>query len=213
MTQAMPNIPPPPTPDDDDAAPSHGADPVVPIAEVPDGDFVPIAETSDDTVVPLGDGGKDVCVPITSPCENAIVPMPLESVRGGWWQCNWKWAVPAGVVLCVLGIVGLFVGIFAIIVGVMRSTDVYQTAISEARGEPAVVAAIGLPIEEGLLFAGEIEVNGDWGNADIAIPIEGPTGRATIYAEATRSRGDWYYTTLVVEFDDGRQPVDLMWNW
>ena len=116
----------------------------------------------------------------------------------------------AGVV--VLGVVGFVVGILAIVLGALRNTEVYRTALEEARSDPAVIAAIGGPVDAGLLFRGSIEVNPDSGYADIAIPIEGPAGEAVIYVEAEKARGQWTYSTLLVVADDGTE-VDLMADW
>ncbi|MHC5113904.1 MAG: cytochrome c oxidase assembly factor Coa1 family protein [Planctomycetota bacterium] len=135
------------------------------------------------------------------------VPMPQ---RPGWWMRNWKWAVPigaAGVGLCVVAFLALLVGG---ILGVIRSTEVYQTAVLEARRTPEVIGALGVPIEEGMLVAGNIEVSPSSGFADLAIPIEGPDGNATIYVTAEKSGGAWAYSTLEVAVHDSGRTIDLL---
>ena len=50
----------------------------------------------------------------------------------GWWRRNWRWFVPVGSVVFVLGGVGFFIAIFALVFGLMKSTEVYETALFEA---------------------------------------------------------------------------------
>jgi hypothetical protein len=92
----------------------------------------------------------------------------------------------------------------------MTSSDVYKEAVAVAKTHPAVVERIGSPIEEGLFITGNINVNGPSGAADIAIPISGPYGEATIYAVATKSAGQWTFSTLVMEVEDTKERIDLL---
>ena len=130
-----------------------------------------------------------------------------------WWQKNWKWFVPVG---C-LGLLAIFTGFVALLVtivfGMMKSSDVYKDALEMARAEPAVEMALGTPIEEGLFVAGNINISGSSGQADLAIPISGPHGKGTIYAVAEKSAGQWTFSTLVVEIKTTGERIDLMEEW
>jgi hypothetical protein len=127
-----------------------------------------------------------------------------------WWNRNWKWFVPVG---C-LGSLVLFVGFIALLMclvfGMMKSSDVYKQALSKAKAQPAVQATIGTPIEEGLLITGNIKVSGPSGQANLSIPISGPDGKATIYLVATKSAGQWSFSTLVVEIKQTHQRIDML---
>ncbi len=52
-------------------------------------------------------------------------------------------------------------------------------------------------------------MDGASGQADIAIPISGPKGKATIYAVATKSGGKWTYSKLTVQVVGGGDEIDL----
>ncbi len=58
--------------------------------------------------------------------------------------------------------------------------------------------------------SGNINVSGPSGQADLSIPISGPDGKATIYAVATKSAGQWTFSTLVVEINGTMQRIDLL---
>lgn len=122
-----------------------------------------------------------------------------QAKQGNWWSRNWKWFVPVG---CLTMIV-LFLGFIAIIVfsvfGIMKSSDVYKIAVEKSKSNPAIIEALGIPIEEGLLVSGNVNISGSSGNADIAIPISGPNGEATIYAVAAKSAGRWTFSILEAE--------------
>ncbi len=71
-----------------------------------------------------------------------------------------------------------------------------------------MIAALGTPIEDGLVPSGKTNVNGPTGEADIAIPISGPKGKGTIYAVGTKSAGKWEFSKLAVQIDGGEM-IDL----
>jgi len=133
-----------------------------------------------------------------------------ERQQQNWWARNWKWVVPVG---C-LGALAMFAGFIAMIMclvfGMMKSSDVYKGAIALAEAHPIVQTAIGNPLEEGIFITGKINTAGPSGEADLAIPISGPDGKATIYAVAKKAAGQWRYSTLVVEVKDTGQRIDLL---
>jgi hypothetical protein len=130
--------------------------------------------------------------------------------QGTWWNRNWKWVIPLTVGTPILVCAGFVTLLFSLVFGVIRSTEVYTEAVAAAKGDTAVVAAIGTPVEEGFMVSGNIEVSGSSGYADLAIPISGPNGAGTIYAAAEKYGGDWYFTTLEVAVEDTGEWIDLL---
>lgn len=128
----------------------------------------------------------------------------------GWWKRNWIWAVPSICVTLVVGGIGLIVGIFALVFGVLKSTEVYETALYEARTNPAVIAELGNQIEDGLMFTGNMEVNPTTGYADIVIPISGQMGSGSLYLQAEKTNGTWEYYTMEVVIAETGESIDLL---
>jgi len=128
----------------------------------------------------------------------------------GWWSRNWRWFVPVGSFVFVLGGVGFFVAIFALIFGLMKSTEVYETALYEAQTNPAVIEYLGNHIEDGLIFTGNMEVNPSSGYADIVIPISGQKGSGSLYVQAEKVAGSWVYYTLEVAVHGSDISIDLL---
>ena len=132
------------------------------------------------------------------------------AARESWWTRNWKWFVPVGCLTTILVVVG---GVAALAYGVfsmMKSADVFTDAIAKARANAAVVEALGSPIEDGLMMSGNINVSGGSGDADLAVPLTGPKGTGTLYIVATKSAGEWRYSTLQVEVESSDQRIDLL---
>ena len=129
-----------------------------------------------------------------------------------WLRRNLKWVIGGGIgcfgvaAVCV----GFFVLIFFAVFGTIKSSDVYQTALSRAQESPVVIEALGSPIEDGFVPSGSINISGPSGNADLAIPISGPKGKGTIYAVARRSAGRWDFTLLEVGVESTGQRIDLL---
>lgn len=133
-----------------------------------------------------------------------------EVVQDSWWQRNWKWFVPVGCFGFIMLALAGFAMLFALIMGGMRNAEVTQLAISMANEHAELVAAIGEPIEPRGFISGSINTSGPSGEADLAIPVVGPRGRATLYGEATRRQGQWSYQVLVAELEDDGPRLDLI---
>jgi hypothetical protein len=139
------------------------------------------------------------------------IPQSVQPVapRPSWWSRNWKWFVPTGCLTIVVLMAVFFTAIVLLVFGALKSTDVYKTAVAQAKANPAVTEALGTPLQEGLFLSGKTNVEGPTGEANIAIPISGPKGKGTIYAVATKSAGRWTYTTLEVEIAQTGQRIPL----
>jgi hypothetical protein len=133
------------------------------------------------------------------------LPPLLEKRPADWWSRNWKWFVP---VLCFAGILGIS-GFVALILGFLKSSDAYSGALARAKTSPAVIAALGTPIQAGFFVTGNISVNGSSGKADLAIPITGPNAKATIYVVAAKEVGVWSFHRLVVQIEPGGERITL----
>jgi hypothetical protein len=135
--------------------------------------------------------------------------MPDDAPRQGWWQRHWRWAIPLLCVFCL----GFFAGVLAlfmsVLFGAMRSSDVYITAMQRVRDNPQVVAALGAPIEPAWYLTGNLETSGTSGTADLKIPISGPKGEGELVIAAKKAAGQWTYSTLIVDVDGLRAPIDL----
>ena len=110
---------------------------------------------------------------------------------------------PAWVKWIVLGCVGLIVvglcvaaGIVALVMGSLKQSDAYKTALEKVHGSAAAVEALGEPIEPGFFLSGTVNVNGPSGDAVLSIPVHGPRGKGTLYLEATKQAGRWKYSLL-----------------
>ena len=144
------------------------------------------------------------------PTMQSVQPMQPQP---SWWSRNWKWAAPAGCLVLLLPpllLTGFVGGILAIVFGSMKSSDVYQQAYTLAKSHPAVIEALGEPVEDGLFMGGNISVSGPSGSADISIPLHGPKGKGTIYAVASKSAGRWEYRTLEVAVEGREDRIDLL---
>jgi hypothetical protein len=130
--------------------------------------------------------------------------------RASWWSRNWKWCVP---VLCVVGI-GLFaatcLSFVMFVMNMLHASPPYQEAMQRTRASPAVVAALGAPIEADFLITGHIGYSGEAGSANFLIPVHGPRGSATVDVEAEKHAGVWHYSVLTVTVSATGQRINLL---
>ena len=137
-------------------------------------------------------------------------PYPVQQPPRSWWSRNWKWLVPVCIGTPILVCAGFVTLVVTMAFGIIRNTEVYAQAVYTARTDADVVAALGTPIEEGFLVSGNMEVTSQSGYADLSIPISGPYGSATIYAEAEKHQGEWYFESLEVVVDETDEWIDLL---
>ncbi len=130
--------------------------------------------------------------------------------KPGWFSRNWKWAVPLGCLGTIVMFVGFIAAIFLVVMGAMRTSDAYQIAMSRARQHPAVIDALGEPIEVGWFVSGNINVNGASGEADLRVPLNGPRGSGTLYIVADKVAGEWIFERMEVALADSIERVNLL---
>lgn len=104
---------------------------------------------------------------------------------------------------------GLFgTGVLVFVMGIIKSSEVYQVALDRARHHPQVKLSLGEPIEDSWLVMGQINVEGRGGSANLDIPISGPKTSATIHILANKSAGKWIFERLLIVTDSGKE-IDL----
>jgi hypothetical protein len=137
-------------------------------------------------------------------------PVPVAAPPRNWWQRNWKWFVPTGCLTIIALGVAFVVLIILVIFGAIKSSDAYKIALERAKSDPRVIEELGEPIEAGWFLSGKTKVDGDSGESDLTIPIQGPKGKASVYAVATKSAGEWEYSKLIVKVRSTGETIDLL---
>ncbi len=133
-------------------------------------------------------------------------PLPIEPEKN-WFARHWIVTIAMVVTLAGLGFVA---AVFFGIMSLLRSSDVYKEAVSRAQHAPAVVQALGEPVQPGWWFTGNNSVNGPSGSADIAIPVSGTKGKGTVYAVARKQAGQWQFKVLEVAIDGQPRRIPLV---
>lgn len=140
----------------------------------------------------------------------AATPSPAQMPyqRRSWLGRNWKKLLAAVFVCGVLFVVG----IFTLIEGAIRSSDVAHEAFARAQSNALVAQRLGAPISEGWFVGGSINVSPAAGNADLSIPISGPKGKGTVYVTAQKTAGQWAYSLMVatIEGSNSNNKIDLL---
>jgi hypothetical protein len=131
-------------------------------------------------------------------------------VKPSWWSRNWKWFVPAGCLGLLVLSGASVIGLVSLLFAGMKSSDVYQDALARARQHPALVQALGGSVEARWWLSGSVSVSGPSGTADIAIPLRGPSGSATLYVVAEKSAGQWRFTTLEAQVAGAQERINLL---
>ncbi|MFY9560893.1 MAG: cytochrome c oxidase assembly factor Coa1 family protein [Terriglobales bacterium] len=134
----------------------------------------------------------------------ASAPYPLSPApsRKSWLDRHAGWKIPLGCLAAVLLLAAFAALIITIVSSAFHNSDVFREAIARAERSRQVTDRIGTPLRPGWLPQGKIEVSGSTGTAQMAIPVTGPGGKATINLDARKIAGAWQFRTLQVQFED-----------
>lgn len=134
---------------------------------------------------------------------------PATQQTQSFWSRSWRWLVPLGCFGLLFTCLGFSAFVYGAASAVMRGSDVYEDSLRIARSDPAVVKALGEPIEEGFWITGSIAQENDSGSAELDIPLEGPSGSGTLVVRADKRGGAWSYNQLQVRVDETDVTIPL----
>jgi hypothetical protein len=127
--------------------------------------------------------------------------------QGGWWSRNWKWFVPVGC-LSLLATCGCCIGgTFLFGVNMVKGSRAYQEALTRAKADPDVQAALGTPIEAGLMTQFSANSSGGETQTSARIPISGPKGEGAIFVKSLERGPELTFQQLDVVI--GQQVIHL----
>ncbi|CAM2769463.1 cytochrome c oxidase assembly factor Coa1 family protein [Rariglobus hedericola] len=134
------------------------------------------------------------------------LPLPPRPPRQkDWFDRNLLWLIPAIILFGILALCGFGF----MLLGLFKSSDAYQGALTRIQTSPTAIEALGSPITDNLLFTGSIHLNNSAGHADLQIGVKGNRSKGTAYVIADRSRGQWHFTQIIVVLHDSDQRIDL----
>lgn len=104
-------------------------------------------------------------------------------------------------VLAVLALLfTLFIGgIFYFVFSELKHSEATTIAVRTAEGDAGVQTALGTPLVVGTLVSGSSDTNNGTGSAHLTIPVTGPRGAGTIYADEVLVSGAWRVMMLQVQ--------------
>src|ERR1700676_718114 len=130
----------------------------------------------------------------------------MPNQRKSWLGRYWIWLL-AALLLC--GALFVF-GIFSLIIGAMRGSDVAKEAVARAQSNALVAQRLGAPISEGWFVSGSINVSTGSGDADLTVPISGPKGKGAVYVKALKTAGGWEYSLMQAAIQGSGDRIDLL---
>jgi hypothetical protein len=134
---------------------------------------------------------------------------PLQQPAPQERKPSWFKIVAAGCALLIVGFLAFIAVIIFVVFGAIKRSDPYSTAFQRATHDPRVVAALGKPIESGLLIRGHVNMNDERGDCDLRFSILGAKQNADVHVVGMREDRQWHYTTLTVTPGEGSE-IDLL---
>jgi hypothetical protein len=152
---------------------------------------------------------------MTAPNPIAAPPVISGAPPRDWIQRNFRWFVPVLVIAVCLILLTFVVGSVWLFEKIIKSTDVYKMTMAQVEASPAVISALGTPIQAGFFFGGN-DIHESYqdgqssGTADLVIPIHGPKGRGRVDASARLLSGQWQFDDLYVRVKATGKEIDVL---
>jgi len=131
---------------------------------------------------------------------NQPVQQQPHTAPKSWWSRHWKWVVPVGCIVPMLGLGGLIALFVFRASNSLKSSEVYVQSLTAVRASMTVELHCGSSITPGVFVRGTIESTDDppSGRADITYDVRGGRGRCsgTVHAVADRIDGEWTFRTI-----------------
>ncbi len=128
-----------------------------------------------------------------------------------WLKYNWKWLLP----MVVLGIfVPVTSCVFATVLLVsflgVRTSKIYKQTMAAVRNDARSTRLTGTPMQPGIFVLGTFSRRASGSMVNLTVPLYGPKGKATAFAVAAKTDGEWQFTTLQVQASDGQEHINLL---
>jgi hypothetical protein len=105
-------------------------------------------------------------------------------------------ALVAAVIAATLSL--YFCSLLVAVESMLRSSEIYQMTLSEARNSSCVTRTLGTPLDPGWMTSGGTKESGTNGSANLSIPLSGPKGKGRLLVEAEKQNGIWQISSLVL---------------
>ena len=122
---------------------------------------------------------------------------------GSWIDRNWRWVLPVACIVFPFGGVGIFLVILSLALGMIKTSEPFETGLERARANAKVVEFLGTPLDDDFMTSGNISANDEEGTASLVIPISGPKASGMLYVDGTKENGTWTYSRLEVVIESG----------
>lgn len=128
-----------------------------------------------------------------------------------WWQRHWKGLLAAGCGASLALLAAAVVGVYALAMTALRSSEPYRHAMRIARSNPAVLIALGEPVQAGWWASGHFAFAADGtGEVQFTIPVHGSRGDGLLRIRGDRRDGVWHYDVLSIRVDTSGRRINLL---
>ena len=153
------------------------------------------------------------------PLVNFVIPFVLGFKGSAWAWRNKRWQSPEHFrhvqrlwaiwsVVIWLAVIAIVVAVWFGIMAMFKNSEAYQLAVARLNANAEATAVLGTPIKSGNP-SGSISTSGPSGRAELAIPVEGPKARGTLYMQVTKEFGTWKLNRIELEVEGLRGRINL----
>jgi hypothetical protein len=137
-------------------------------------------------------------------------------VERSWWKRNWKWFLPASIIMLLL-LFGLFLssslnGNVADITRAYSENALYEKAIEKAKVNEKVVELIGEiePIDKLAILEGNVIYSNNNNSVELSIRVKGNKGKGKMDISAYKSGTEWKYKKINIRIKEPKEEIQIL---
>ena len=135
-------------------------------------------------------------------------------IEKSWWQRNWKWILPIGIILFLVSIV-LTLSIDGNPTDILQAYNedlLYKNAIDKANSNERVIEVIGKidDLDQLAILEGSSKYSNNNNSIEITFRVTGDKGKGKMDISADKNGTDWEYKKITIRIKDPKEEIIIL---
>ncbi len=135
-----------------------------------------------------------------------MTPNPQEPAQQpGWFKRNWYWVLGGGCLTMVLCCGGFGAFTYFTATAAVKNSVAYLEAVKEVTTNAEVQAALGSPVEVGMMRNVSFNEQNGAGTLEFEAPVSGSKGKGVLRGKSHKAGSSWEQDLLELELEGGKR--------
>ena len=135
-------------------------------------------------------------------------------IEKSWWQRNWKWILPIGIILFLVSIV-LTLSIDGNPTDILQAYNedlLYKNAIDKANSNERVIEVIGKidDLDQLAILEGSSKYSNNNNSIEITFRVTGDKGKGKMDISADKNGSEWEYKKISIRIKEPNEEIKII---